>query len=251
MRVELADLQQWFWNALRVEPAQVEQWVRGSDRFSALARMEWYAQMSMGRHLDALASEFPALAALLGSTFHERMANYVRAYPSPHASLGNCGERLPEFLRAHELAAAATLAELEIARSRAFLAAEVSTESFEILGTLSPEAFAETRLELAPSLQLLSLDHDPTVSFRQYEEETAVEAPPLKPTHLAVWRHEDTLFHSVLAPAEALALDQAAQGQNLAEVCAAFGESEAAANAAFAAIAAWFNEGWIQRLQDN
>ena len=255
--MRLGELQAWFWDSLHArtetepEPAEpiARQLVHGTASFSAQARLSWYAQMSHHRHLDALASEFPVLASLLGDDFGPCMQRYVRATPTPHASLGLRGETLPEFLRQAGLPGAAGLAELEWAHSLAFLAADATPIAVDVLSQLHPECFMEARLTLVPSVRRLRLDVDPTPTWRQFEAEQVLETPAAHRTHLVVWRQEERVFHVAVTPLEAMALERAANGEPLGAVCEAFAEDPRGAGAAFEALAAWFNEGWVAALQ--
>ena len=252
--MRLAELQSWFWDSLHgQETGDSAERVHGSERFSAQARMDWYAEMSRNRHLDALASEHPVLAALLGDAFGPAMVRYTHSVPTPHSTLGLRAEGLPAFLRQEGRAGAAGLAELEWAYNQAFVADDAAPLGVEMLSQLSPEAFMEARLTLVPSLKRLRLDVDPLPAWERFEAEADVQpelpVPIAQRTHLVVWRQAERVFHASLSPIEAMALERAAQGEPLAQVCEAFAEDPRGAGAAFQALAAWFNEGWVSGLQ--
>jgi hypothetical protein len=57
------------------------------------------------------------------------------------------------------------------------------------------------------------------------------------------------VFHTALLSDEALALERAAAGAPLADVCAAFEGREAPAEEAFAALASWLDEGWVAAIE--
>ena len=60
-----------------------------------------------------------------------------------------------------------------------------------------------------------------------------------------VWRAGFEVFHGRVQLDEARALERARDGEPLSTVCAAFVEREDPAGAAFAALASWFDEGWV------
>ena len=65
------------------------------------------------------------------------------------------------------------------------------------------------------------------------------------PSVLAIWRPAFEVFHTSLPPDEAEAVRRARAGATLEEVCAAFALRPEPAQAAFAALASWLDEGWI------
>ncbi len=75
------------------------------------------------------------------------------------------------------------------------------------------------------------------------------EAPIPNPIGVAVWRPTFEVFHTTLAPDEALALQRAAARAPLADVCAAFEGREAPDEAAFTALASWLDEGWVSAIE--
>ncbi|HET6921914.1 MAG TPA: hypothetical protein VFI16_02085, partial [Anaeromyxobacteraceae bacterium] len=67
---------------------------------------------------------------------------------------------------------------------------------------------------------------------------------------VAVWRRGFDVFHCPLELDEAVALEGAAAGDDLARICAAFSRSEDPAAAAHAALSGWIAEGWIVAVAD-
>jgi hypothetical protein len=63
-----------------------------------------------------------------------------------------------------------------------------------------------------------------------------------------VWREGFDVFHGRLDLDEARALDDARAGEPLARICAAFGQRGDPAAAAFAALASWFDQGWVAAI---
>jgi hypothetical protein len=65
---------------------------------------------------------------------------------------------------------------------------------------------------------------------------------------VVVWREGFEVFHGRIELDEAAALGAARAGDPLERVCAAFGRREDPATAAFAALASWFDQGWIAAI---
>jgi hypothetical protein len=225
----------------------------GSPQLPATERVDIYANMYLWRQVDALRQDFPKLAAVLGDEgFYAICEAYVREHPSEHHDLGHLGRHLAEFVRASpdlERPDLGDLAALEWARAEVFFEAPVKPIGRDALASLDAEEFASARVELVPALRILKLDYDVVGLWRQLEDGAKPESPEPKRSVLAVWRPTFEVFHTALEPDEALALERAATGAPLAEVCSAFEGREAPAEAAFAAIASWLDEGWVATIR--
>ena len=113
---------------------------------------------------QALRTRFPAVERLVGPEFFAAMAReFIRAHPPRGPMIQEWGAQMPTFLRAFPpvqgLPYLADVARIEIARGRAFHAADadaVSPAKLQETALASPEAM---RLHLHPSAQLLHLEH--------------------------------------------------------------------------------------------
>jgi hypothetical protein len=232
---------------------EIQRCFAGSAGLGAAERVEIYADMYLWRLVDALREDYPKLAALLGDDrFYALAEAYVREHPSEHHDLGRLGVHLPAFLRAHPDPGRpdlADLAALEWARSEVFFEAEVERAPQEALAALSTAEFLQARLRLVRALRVLAVENDAVRLWRALEHEEPVP-PPAPGIHaIAVWRKEFEVFHTALDLDEATALEGAAAGDPLSRVCAAFTGRPDAAQAAFSAIASWFEEGWIAGVE--
>ncbi|MBK9089930.1 MAG: putative DNA-binding domain-containing protein [Holophagales bacterium] len=82
-----------------VAPEDVSGVVRERGGLQAAERLQIYAGMYPLRMRDALRSDYPALAELLGERgFGKLVADYVAAHPSRSFTLARLGDHLPEFL---------------------------------------------------------------------------------------------------------------------------------------------------------
>jgi hypothetical protein len=255
--VNLAELQARF-HALAVgavgedeAPALAGALLRGGGPGPA-ARAATYASMYDARLAEALAADYPKLAALLG---HERLHGlawaYARAHPSDDPDLGRFGRRLAGFLAAHpapDRPDLADLAALEWARSEVLVEADAVPVGRGELAALGPERFGEARLRLVPALRRLVLAHDAAAVWRSLEAGEAAPPSVARAAHLAVWRGGFDVFHAEVSAPEAAALGAAAAGATLGEVLAAF-EGPGAVEAGFAALASWLDEGWVAGVE--
>lgn len=230
-------------------PCAAEDFLVGSPELRAHERIGIYADMYLWRLADALREDYPKLAALVGDERFLAVADtYAREHPSDRPDLGQFGRHLPAFLRRFaggERADLHDLAALEWARSEVFFDSPAEPVAREALAALGPDAFPDAGLQLIPALRVLSLDHDVATLWRGMEDGGGADAPAAKRTAVVVWRAGFEVFHAPVALDEARALELARAGEPLATVCAAFGEREDPAAVAFAALASWFDEGWI------
>jgi hypothetical protein len=211
-------------------------------------RVGIYAGMYRARLVEALAADFPKLKRLLGDErFWALGVAYAAEHPSEDADIGRFGRELAAFLRSHpapDRADLADLAALEWARSEVFFDAPAEPIGREALA-LEAAAFPVARLRFAPALRLVTGDHAAAPLWRALE--VGDPAPPPAPAAeaIAVWRSGFDVFHATLDPAEATALARALAGEPLGCVCAAFAGRPDAAEAAFAALSSWVDDGWV------
>jgi len=99
----LAHVQADFQDYLLRESDAVAAHVLGTTRVPVATRLGIYARAYRSRLAEALQSNFPALAKLLGEAdFHTLAAAYVRTHDSPYFSIRYYGDALPQLLAAHE-----------------------------------------------------------------------------------------------------------------------------------------------------
>lgn len=109
---------------------------------------------------EALHSAFPTIAKLLGAQNMDGLAGlYLRAHPPATPLMMFYGESFPEFLAGFEqlahLGYLPDVARLDLAMRHAYHAADAPPVDPTRLGQIAAEALAETRITLAPAVQLL------------------------------------------------------------------------------------------------
>jgi hypothetical protein len=146
----------------RSTAAIAEGYIKPNDRLSSFDRLEIYNRQYWFRVITAVAEDFPALNAVLGSeAFDELVLAYLRENPSSSFTLRNLGSRLPEWLRDHaEFTSgyhdlAMDIARLEWAYVEAFDRAAIPP----VNGADFAGFDSETKLSLQPHLQLLDLKY--------------------------------------------------------------------------------------------
>lgn len=132
----------------------------GSD---PIARLAIHRNNVVSSLIDALAETFPVVQQLVGEEFFRGMAGaFVRQAPPRSRVLAHYGEKFPSFIEqfepAQSLAYLADVARLEMARVRAYHAADaepVATESVS-LALASGDRIGELRLVCHPSVSAVA-----------------------------------------------------------------------------------------------
>jgi Putative DNA-binding domain len=233
----------------------IETHVMGTARVPVETRLGVYAGAYGSRLSDALAGNYPALAALLGEEdFQALGAAYVRAHDSPYFSIRNYGDALPEFLTGHpgyaDVPLLAELARWEWALSGVFDAADAEPLSPEALARIPPPEWAALRFTWHPSVRRLALEWNAPQLWKALTE--GAERPELRvlpqPVEWLAWRQDLRTYFRSLEPGEAAVLDAARSGSPFGELCellAGRGSAEQAPGEAAALLHEWLRGGLI------
>jgi hypothetical protein len=135
-------------------------YVKPNDLLTSFERLEIYNRQYWFRVIGAVAEDYPALNAVLGSKrFDALVLAYLQENPSTSFTLRNLGAKLPDWLARHpeftgvRHLLAVDVARLEWAYVEAFDSARLNPFSEADFGGLG----AESVLQLQPHLQLLDL----------------------------------------------------------------------------------------------
>jgi len=240
---------------LQGDAAGIEPHVLGSARVPVATRLGIYGGAYRSRLAEALGSNFPALAQLLGEDdFRTLAAAYIAAHDSPYFSIRYYGDQLAQFLASEaSYAAAPVLAELarwEWAMTCVFDAADAQPLPHEGLSRVTPEHWAQLRFGWHPSVQRLDLEWNVPQLWQALTSEG--ERPELTVAATAlpwlVWRSELTTYFRSLTGSEAQVLDAARRGWPFGELCellcAELGAEAAPAQAA-GLLRGWIDSGLI------
>jgi hypothetical protein len=253
---DLARLQGHFQAYLLRGARAIEAEVQGTERVPVAVRLGIYAGAYGSRLTDALASNYPALAGLLGEEeFRALGAAYVASHDSACYSIRYYGDGLAEFLAAQppyaEAPVLAELARFEWALSGVFDAPDAEPIGPEALAAVAPAEWAALRFAWHPSVRRLALNWNAPQLWKALTSEGA-ERPELavlaEPLEWLAWRRGlETLFRS-LTRSEAAVLDTARAGASFGELCellaAGHGASRAPGEAA-ALLHGWLVSGLI------
>jgi len=243
----------------------VRDFIKPNDRLSSFERIQIYNQQYWWRLLASFAEDFNGLRAVLGPRKFDRLAvAYLETFGSESWTMRNLGRQLVDFLRAHpELTAPHTALALDLARVE--WARVIAFDGPE-KPVVEPESIARTpadrlRLELQPYITLLELSHpvdELLLKLKEREIETGAFSnavasdrptprrrisarPSPEPVHLAVHRHQLSVYYKRLDREAYILLLALKDGMPLEEACAvAFAGSKNLPDADAARIQQWF-----------
>ena len=164
----LSDLQPKIENDLSVTSADARQ-----QRFAIYQNNVFYSLS------NALADLYPVVKRLVGDDFFTGTASfYLRQHPPQQAAMVHFGQDFADFLRKFEHTATmpylASVAELELARHRAYHAQDYDSLDASDIALIPPEQLAASVLSFHPSMHLLASDY-PIFSIWQANQENAEE----------------------------------------------------------------------------
>lgn len=251
----LAHIQEQFQQYLLRGTPGIEAQVSGSARVPVETRLAIYAGAYGSRLIDALAANYPALAALLGEEdFRTLGARYVGTHDSPYFSIRHYGEALADFLAGHrdygDVPLLAELARWEWQLSEVFDAADAEPLSAAGLARIAAADWAELRFTWHPSVRRLALEWNAPQLWKALTEES--ERPEISvaaaPVEWLAWRSQLKTWFRSLEPLEARCIDAARSGHSFGELCellAAARGAEAAPAAAAGLLRGWLADGLI------
>ncbi|MBI2801554.1 MAG: DUF692 family protein [Gammaproteobacteria bacterium] len=247
------DLQAHVLNPRHAIPASIAE----TPRVNRAHRVKIYTSGYRRRLIEALATDFPALNALLGTEGFAEVANdYLQAYPSRHFSLRWFGAHLSEFLENaaahHAWPLIAQMARFEWALGETFDAADAPSAAFADLINVPAAAWAELRIATHPSVRAIRLGSLVPSYWRAITEGTSISAaaPPGELISWRLWRQSlRNLFRS-MAPLEAVST-RWLETETFGSLCDRLSEDLPIAEVpgyAAGLLRTWLNEGSITRV---
>ncbi|HXB62758.1 MAG TPA: DNA-binding domain-containing protein [Acidobacteriaceae bacterium] len=199
--------------------------IKPNDRLTSFERLEIYNRQYWFRLFTAFEEDFPGLQAIVGKKrFEALMRAYLDECPSTSFTLRNLGSKLHDWLRtnpqhiAPNEKLALDMVRLEWVHIESFDAAELPPMPPEQLAMAGPQ----TAFKLQPHIKLLELAYpvdDLLISvrneagsndassnnatvFRKSKAVKQVAALAPQTIHLAVHRHQNSVYYKRLAPEE-------------------------------------------------
>jgi hypothetical protein len=186
-----AELQQSFAASVLGVPAELPISLRASTAARAESGLAVYRNTVMSGLIKVVATRFPVVRRLVGEdSFLESIRRFIAAEPPRSPLLLDYGDGFPQFLRRlgddARIGYIADVADLEIARGKAYHAADAAPLPPRAFAAIPPERLAALRLSLHPSVSLLQ-SRFPVVSLWHANQEAGDEALPQ-------WRPEAALI---------------------------------------------------------
>ncbi len=228
--MKLSEKQRLFWDLVHSGPDErVAQYFVDAGGLPAAERIDIYRSMYWFRQIEALRDGFPRVVRALGdAAFRALCLRFIEANPSRHPSLERLGERFPSYVSS-ERPELADLALLEWTRTEMFLIRDPSrTASMQ---EAQRTDFISASLKLVPCVRVISVATG-TAGLWAFPEQ-GTPSTDSAPEHLAVWRSGFAVQHQRLEDAEVRALEVAASGGCVAEICGTFSDMPDPVTAAF------------------
>ena len=240
-----------------LEPA-MEHNVIGTAKAGAARRLGIYAEAYRQRLVEALAKNFPGLAAWLGEDAFDRLGvAYLESYPSTHFSIRYFGYALSRFLATdapyRERPELAEMAAFEWALADAFDAADGPCLGIDDLGAVPPAQWPVMGFRLRHSVRRLNLCSNVPAIWQAIDRKEAPPPARVEETPMAwvVWRQDLKTWFRSLAVHEAWALDAVMAGEPFAAICEGLCEwvdTEHAPREAAGLLKRWISDGMIMNF---
>lgn len=168
--------------AALLEPASLTPpFLTAANRSKALAGLDVYRNNVAAGLFNVLASRFAAVRRIVGDeSFLPAARDFIASCPPRSAVLMEYGDEFPGFVRRRGAAACfryvADIADLEVARGRAYHAADATPLGHRAFAALSGDEFSSKRVTLHPSVFLLK-SRFPVVSVWQAHQAGAGDHP--------------------------------------------------------------------------
>ena len=191
MTEAFAELQQSFAAAVLGLPAELPIGLRATTPARAESGLAVYRNNVMSGLIKVVAARFPVVRRLMGEEFFlELLRRFIAAEPPRSPLLFDYGDAFPGFLRrlGDDVCTGyiADIADLEIARGKAYHAADAAPLPPQAFAAIPAESLTGLRLSLHPSVSLLQ-SRFPIVSLWQAHQEADEVALPQ-------WRPEAALI---------------------------------------------------------
>jgi hypothetical protein len=187
----LAQTQSDFTKSLLDRTVPVPADIRGASRQRADRRFAVYRNNVASGLANALATRFPVVKRLVGDEFFRAMAHVYAAAELPRSPIMlYYGETFPAFIDDFEPARPVPylgdIARVEMARGRAYHAADATPLDPDAFAELSPDRLGRARVRLHPSLSIITSSH-PIYSIWHMNQD------PVRFTPASPWAKEAVL----------------------------------------------------------
>jgi hypothetical protein len=186
-------------------------------------RLNIYYHAYRSRICEALSSQFPNLAKLLGpDDFNQLTYDFIAQYPSTHRNMRWLGDKLSEFLQGYapNKPLLSDMANFEWRLGLAFDSHDILPLTIKDLSTFTPEQWADFSFEWHPSVYL-GKSQTNVIKIWILLEGNGSSNPEIdiEPTTYLVWRKELVSQFKSLSALETDAITYMMQNHTFGELC--------------------------------
>lgn len=258
----LRQLQTDFKSYLMQGHSDIERQVLDQGALDADFRLQIYANAYVARLVEALESDYEALAALLGEEdFYDLAHAYINRHPSRFTSLRWFGQFMASFLESTPPYDSQQhmweLARFEWALVQAFNSPDFNCVKEADMAGLQAQQWPSLRFRFNPSVHLCPYAWNIIPIWQAMRQEQPIPAPQALDTTdvCLVWRNGLNTQFRTLEGEEALLLPAAMQGADFSELCQLLLDSDQLeieadqlALTAAGALKTWIHAGLLEEL---
>lgn len=186
-------------------------------------RLNIYHHAYRSRIREALTSQFPNLAKLLGAeVFNQYMDDFIARFPSTHRNMRWLGDKLSDFLQeyAPDKQLYGDMANFEWRLGIAFDSPDTPCLSIQDLSAFTPEQWGDLSFEWHPSVYLGQAQTNVIRNWMLLEGDVSSGLEvDVEPTNYLVWRKEFVSQFKSLSALEADAIVYIMQNHTFGELC--------------------------------
>lgn len=204
----------------RAHDSHPQSWIRAKDDFAPQAQLDVYINAYRYRLFDVVAEDYTTLRHYLGgAAFDALIHDFVNSERPDHFNIARFAAKLPAFIRqsrpddvfAHELC------DLETLIAQLADAPETQALTQEDFAQVSPDELMQMVLHPRVALRLVTFTHPVNAYFQAVMDDENPPAPAPEASHMAVFRHEDSMWRMVLDADEYALLAQLFTGVTVGE----------------------------------
>ena len=220
---KLAKLQADFQSCIMTENSEVfKQHIVDDAKVGADKRISIYADSYRLRIIEAIATTYPKLQALLGDALFDATARqYIDQYPSNYRNMRWVGDQMAQHLTntipQHPIAA--ELATFEWSLGLAFDAEDAPVLTIQDLAAIPPETWGELCFGIHPAMQLLDLEWNVIPIWQALDAETQPAVPIQNNEPCLIWRSDLNSHYRSLDQQEFQAIQLIKTGGNFGALC--------------------------------
>lgn len=236
--------------------AAFKKYIVNDKKVGVTTRLGIYADAYRLRIIEALATSYPKLKALLGDDLFDATArSYIDTYPSMYRNMRWVGDKMQmhliKTLPQHPIAA--EMASFEWALGLAFDAEDAPVLQLQDLASIPPEAWADLQLVFHPSVQLLPLKWNAVLTWQALDAEENPPAAQQINESCLVWRTNMSAHYQSLDSLEDQAIKLVATGASFGGMCEWLEDkctNQEATMQAAQYLSSWLNQGLIVKTVD-